>query len=204
MDELMVAIPDNLETMRLPDPGYVNFWKLYNNRMIYIDTEIDDNALELQKNILCFNLEDKGKPIEERQPIKILINSPGGYLAEVMSLASTFRLSKTPIWTYNIGASYSGACILLVAGHKRFALPYSFALFHSGSGGISGTFEQTQEAQKQYKKQVDDMNNFFLQHTTVEEKVFKRNKSKDWYFSADEQIKFGLVDEIITSIDDIV
>ena len=204
MDELRIAVPENLETMQLPDPGYVNFWRLHENRIIYIDTEIDDNALEIQKNIFCFNMQDKGIPAEERKPIKIMINSPGGYLAEAMSLAATFKMSTTPVWTYNVCSAFSGASILLVSGQRRFALPYSYALFHSGSGGISGTFEQTQEAQKQYKKQVDDMNGLFLERTTIDEKVFKRNKSKDWYFSADELLKYGLVDEIITSFDDIL
>ena len=204
MEELQIALPQNLETMQLPDPGYVNFWRLFENRIIYVDTEIDDNALELQKNIIYFNIVDQGIPVSERKPIKVLINSQGGYLAEAMSLAVTFEMSETPVWTYNVGYAYSGACILLAGGQKRFALPYSFALFHSGSGGVSGTFEQTQEAQKQYKKQVDDMNSFFMQHTTIEDKVFKRNKSKDWYFSADEQLKYGLVDKVITSLNEII
>ncbi len=204
MEELQIALPENLETMQLPDPGYVNYWRLFNDRIIYMDMDIDDNALEIQKDILYFNMVDVGIPKEERKPIKIIINSQGGYLAEAMSLATTFKLSETPVWTYNAGYAYSGACILLVAGQKRFALPYSFALFHSGSGGVSGTFEQTQEAQKQYKKQVDDMNKFFMEQTTIEDKVFKRNKSKDWYFSVDDQLNYGLVDCVVSSLNEII
>lgn len=206
MEELQVTIPENLETMQLPDPGYVNFWRLAEDRIYYIDGEIDENALELQKAILYHNMTDRGIPADQRKPIKILINSGGGFLTEAMSLATTFKMSTTPVWTYNVGVAYSGACILLVAGQKRLVMPNSFALFHSGAvtGTVNATFEQTQESQKQYKKEVDNMCKFFQANTTIEEKLFKRNKSKDWYFTSDEQIKYGLADSIIESLDDIL
>ena len=206
MEELQVTIPEHLETMMLPDPGYVNFWRLAENRIYYVDGEIDDNALELQKAIICINLADKNIPVEQRKPIKILINSGGGFLTEAMSLASTFKMSTTPVWTYNVGNAYSGACILLVAGQKRFAMPYASALFHSGgvSGTVNATFEQSQESQKQYKKEVDNMCRFFVENTTIEEKVFKRNKTKDWYFSAEDQVKYGMVDTIMESLEDVL
>jgi ATP-dependent Clp protease protease subunit len=110
-------------------------------------------------------------------------------------------MSKTPVITVNIGESYSGGAILLLAGHKRYALPYSKALLHTGSGAVGGTFEQTEQAQKNYKKQVAEMGEFILKRSGMDEKLYKKNKSKDWYLDAQEQINTGIVHEIVTDLD---
>ena len=112
--------------------------------------------------------------------------------------------SKTPIITINIAEAYSGAAILLMAGHKRYALPYSTAMIHTGSGGTYGTFEQAEEQQKIYKRQVDDMGKFILERTQMDEKVFKKYRTKDWYLRPEEQVKYGIVHEITDNIFDII
>ena len=197
-------MPQNLENMLLPAPETLNYWRLAENRIFYIDYEIDESVLEIQKAIISINIADKNKPIEERIPIKIYLCTPGGLLTQTMSLCSTIIMSKTPIVTVNIGEAYSGGCLILLAGHKKYALPYSKALIHSGSGGVQGTFEQTEEAQKMYKKQVAEMGNYILERSKIDDKTFKRNKAKDWYLDAEEQVKYGIVDEIIDNLDEII
>lgn len=204
MLEELVCGSDIVWTDKYPDPRAKNYWDLDAHRMFYIDDEIDDGILEIQKRIIEINYYDFGLDEKDRKPIVLVINSPGGYLQETFSLCDVILGSKTPVWTVNIGASMSGGFLLLIAGHKRFATPHSVAMVHSGSGGVSGTFEQTEAAQALYKKQVAQMRDFVLAHTTIEDKVFKRNQSKDWYMDADEQVKYGVVDQIITNLDDIV
>ena len=199
-----LIMPKNLENLQLPDPGLLDFYRLAENRIYYIDYEIDMGILDIQRNIILINIADKDIPIEERIPIKILVDSPGGLLSETMSVASTMVQSKTPIITINIADAYSGGAILLMAGHKRYAMPHSKAMLHTGSGGTSGTFEQTEEQQKMYKRQVEDMGKFILTRTGMDEKVFKRNKTKDWYMSTEDQVKYGLVHEIVDNIFDIL
>ena len=199
-----LIIPKDVENLQLPDPNLLNFYKLAENRIFYIDYEIDMGILEVQRDIILINITDKDIPVEERIPIKILIDSPGGLLSETMSVASTIIQSKTPIITINMADAYSGAAILLMAGHKRYAMPYSKAMLHTGSGGTSGTFEQTEEQQKNYKRQVEDMGKFILTRTGMDEKVFKRNKTKDWYMMPEDQLKYGLVHEIVDNLFDIL
>ena len=199
-----LILPKDVENLQLPDPNLLNFYKLAENRIFYIDYEIDMGILEVQRDIILINIADKDIPVEERIPIKILIDSPGGLLSETMSVASTMVQSKTPIITVNMADCYSGGAILLMSGHKRYAMPYSKAMIHTGSGGTSGTFEQTEEQQKNYKRQVEDMGKFILARTGMDEKVFKRNKSKDWYLMPEDQLKYGLVHEIVDNIFDIV
>ena len=201
MELLDIMLPNNLENMQLPAPEMVNYLRLAENRIFYIDFAIDESVLEIQKAIVNINIIDREISVENRKPIKVFINTPGGLLVESMSLATIMAMSKTPVITVNIGESYSGGAILLLAGHKRYALPYSKALLHTGSGAVGGTFEQTEQAQKNYKKQVAEMGEFILKRSGMDEKLYKKNKSKDWYLDAQEQINTGIVHEIVTDLD---
>ena len=204
MQELQIELPEHLEDIKLPSPELLSYWRLAENRIFYIDYEIDESVLEIQRNILLINMSDKDIKPEDRKPIKILIDSPGGLLSETMSLASTIMMSKTPVITINIAEAHSGGCLLLLAGHKRYTFPYAKAMIHTGSGTVSGSFEQTEQSQKIYKKQVDEMGTYILERSKMDEKVYKRNKSKDWYMDADEQVQNGIVHGIITDIDEII
>ena len=66
------------------------------------------------------------------------------------------------------------------------------------------TREQTEQAQKNYKKQIEEMGTYILQRSGMDEKVYKKNKSKDWYMDANEQKQFGIVHEIVTDLDEII
>lgn len=204
MEFLDIQLPENLENLQLAAPELLNYYRLAENRIFYVDFEIDMSILEIQKAIININLADKNIPIEQRLPIKVFIDSMGGLLVESMSLATIMTMSKTPVITVNIGEAYSGGAILLLAGHKRYALPYSKALLHTGSGSVGGTFEQTEQAQKNYKKQVAEMGEFILKRSGMDEKLYKKNKTKDWYLDANEQVNTGLVHTIVTDLDEIL
>jgi ATP-dependent Clp protease protease subunit len=205
MEELQIALPENLEDIKLPSPEMVNYWRLAENRIFYIDDEIDINILEIQRAIIAINIADKGIEPCDRKSIKLYIDSPGGLLSEAMSLATTCILSTTPVITVNIAEAYSGGALLLLAGHKRYGFPYSKAMIHTGSRvGGGGTFEQTEEAQKLYKKQIEEMGQYILERSGMDEKVFKKNKSKDWYFDVNEQLSYGLITDIVTDFEQII
>jgi len=204
MQELQIALPQNLENMNLPSPELVNYWRMAENRIYYVDYEIDESVLDIQRSIININIEDKNIDAKDRNPIVIMLDTPGGLLSETMSLAMTMIMSKTPVITLNIGTAYSGGFILLLAGHKRYALKYAKAMCHTGSGGVSGTYEQTEAAQKLYKKQVDEMGEYILDRSNIDEKLFKRNKSKDWYLDNEECIKYGIIHKELDSLDEII
>lgn len=205
LEELQAMLDTNdWANFQLPDPDLLNYYRLAENRIFYIVNDIDLNTLDIQRSIININIADQGIPYEERIPIKILIDSFGGLLSESMSIAYFIAQSKTPIYTINIADAYSGAALIFIAGHKRYAMPYSKAMLHTGSGGTSGTFEQTEEQQKNYKKQVEGMGKFILERTGMDKKVFGRNKTKDWYFTADEQVKYGLAHEITNNVYDVL
>lgn len=205
MSELLVSIPTKAENMQLPDPFLLNYFQDEAERTFWIEGEIDEELHEVSKQIIRINREDKDIPVGERKPIKLLIDSNGGSAEDTMAFISLMELSKTPVWTINMGWCYSAAGLILMSGHKRFAVPRSKCLIHSGSiTGMSGTYEQSTEAMKDYKNLVEQMKGLVLSKTAIDAKLYKKNSTKDWYIETGDMLKLGIVDEIVNDLDTIL
>lgn len=201
MNKMLVAIPESVENLQLPNPDLLTYYKDEQDRVLWIEGEIGDGLFELSKMIIRYNKEDKDIPVEERKPIKIFINSPGGDLDSTLAFIGLMNISKTPIWTVDACWAYSAAGLILMAGHKRYALPNTECLIHSGSGQLGGSYEQTTEQMKNYKYLVDKMRDFILSKTKIDQKLFKKNSQKDWYIYDNDMLELGIVDEIIGDLD---
>ena len=204
MNEFAITIPQSVENLTLPAPELLSYYKHYEDRVFWVEGEIDESIMYLSKMIIDCNREDKGLSIEDRKPIKIFISSNGGLLDETMSLVKLIAISKTPIITINACYCYSAASLILIAGHKRYAMPGTRCLFHSGSGGATGTFDQAQAAMEDYKKLVKQMQDYILSRTNIDSKLFNKKKAYDWYLNTDEMLQRGVVDSIVEDIDEIL
>lgn len=202
--DIALMIPESIENLQLPNPSLATYWRNEDERIFWIEDEITSDLFEFSKQIVRFNKEDKGVSVEDRKPIKFFIDSPGGDLDATLAFIGLIGISKTPIWTINAGSAYSGAGLILMSGHKRFALPNSQALIHTGSGSLGGTYDQTTEQMKNYKQLIEKMKSFILSHTNIDQKLFNKNKSKDWYITTDEQLSLGIVDKIVDDLDEIL
>lgn len=202
---LQIEIPKEYD-LKLPDPCLVDYYTNKKNRLITIDFDIDNSLMrEIGELIIEYNRQDKGIPVDEREKIVILINSYGGDLESTYATIAIMELSKTPIITVNMNCAYSAAGLLLLAGHKRYCMPRSQMLIHSGSAsGISGNYEDVQENAKSYKKMVEDMREFILAKTKIDKALFNKNKSKDWYLDYNQQVSLGCVDGILDDLDKII
>lgn len=179
---------------------------LYNGslkeRMILIE-EIDEDAGITVDNFIRFwnhYDEENNIPIEERQPIKIALNSPGGLLSSTFTIIDSIRLSKTPIWTINLGCAYSGGFFIFISGRKRIAYPNSSFLYHEGSGGASGDANKFQNQADFYKRQRERIKNIVLEYTNVTEEWYNEHVKDDVWLFADEAIELGIADEIATEL----
>ena len=84
-------------------------------------------------------VDDEAKiPVEERKPIKIYIQSPGGMLTSTFTMIDSIKLSKTPVYTIAMGETYSGGFFTFLAGHKKFAYPHASFLYHEGATANGG------------------------------------------------------------------
>ena len=204
MNDLTIAIPQNLENLQLPSPELLSYYKDIQSRVLWVEDFIDESLMFTVKQILSWNREDVDIPTEQRQPIHLLIFSPGGELDITFSLIDTIQMSKTPIITINMGNAMSAGLYILLAGHKRYALPNSIALLHSGAATLGGTASQTLASAKSYKNQLDRIKSYVLDRSQIKARTLNNRKDDDWYFTAEEQLQFGLVDEVVDSIDKII
>ena len=201
---IFVELPKQIENLALPDPALVSMYRQFDRRVFWVQGEINEDLLEISKMIMNINVEDEGKPIEERMPIKIYISSPGGDDVYTWNLVDTIAMSQTPVYTINSCMAMSNGLTLLVAGHKRFTLPHATALFHSGSAEIGGTKEQLDSASKYIASQDKVYEQWFLSKTDIDMKIFNRNKKKDWFLVADEMLKYKMVDKIVNDFSEIL
>ena len=199
---IAIDIPSPIENLQLPEPNLTMWWQnALNHRTFWIDFDIDIDLLSIERMILDINRQDAGKEPEQRKPIVIWIYSYGGDLDCTLSFIDVCELSKTPIITINAGVSMSGGLMALLAGHKRYALKRSRALIHSGSAsGIGGTYEQNEAVMADYKRQIQNMRSYIVSRTGMDEKLYKKKQSAEWYLSAEEQLANGIVHGILTDL----
>lgn len=203
LENVLLSIPSSVANLQLPDPDLRNFYQDEQDRVFWVDGEIGDNLLDLVKLIIRCNKEDKEKSIEERKPIKVFIDSPGGDVCALWTTIKSIEISKTPVYTINYCTAYSAAADLLASGHKRYALPGTSVMVHSGSCMYGGTMEQAENMKKHFDKLGKNVTDYFLAHTKVDPKTFKKKAPGDWYMDEDEALKNGLIDEIVTTFDNI-
>ena len=161
--------------------------------------EIDGAVGDAIENVIRFwnRVDDEENiPISKRKPIKIYIDSPGGDLSATFTMIDAIRLSKTPVWTVNVGMAYSGGFFTYIAGHKRFAYPHSSFMYHEGSASNGGTSTQFQNFAAFYKSQLNQLRDITLEYTKITPELYEEKRRDDWWLSADEAVELGIVDEI--------
>lgn len=195
------------EDTHLPKPEMYMYYKGLKNRTIWLDDTLSELlSIPITQMILEWNKEDEENniPVDSRKPIKIFIYTLGGGIDEIFQLADIIDLSKTPVYTYNMGMALSAGLDVLISGHKRFALKNSKALYHSGSAGIQGTAEQIQSQTAQYAKQLDILNERVLKRTKISKELLKKKKKSEWFIIGNEQVELGIVDELIADISELL
>ena len=146
------------------------------------------------------NIKEKDIPEEELKPIRIFIHSYGGDLEQATFFSDLLLSSRIPITTVAMGVAMSAGFLIFLAGSKRYAFPHTQMLVHAGSAKFQGTADQIDQAQKNYRKQIDQMKTYILDRTDIDEKTFSKNKNKDWYLTPDELTKFNVVTDCIKDI----
>lgn len=205
-ETLDIAIPQSVENLQLPDPSLLQFYRNYENRIIWIDDEITTMTLEYAKMIMQWNFDDKIKNIsvEKRVPIKVIFFSPGGDLEVNNCLVDTIQLSKTPVIGVNVGMAASSGCFIYLACHRRFAFPTAEFIMHRGAGRFDGTYNDVVNAIMNYQRQIEELEKFVMSRTNIPQEVFDENFANDWYISAKEAVNYGVAEKIITSLDEIL
>lgn len=201
--EIPLPVPMQEMSSGLPAPADILYWQLAEQRVYWIDYEIDDNydLLTLAKEIVRLN-KDEAKVVDP-EPITIFIHSYGGDLSQAQFLCDLIEASHIPIITVATGAAMSAGLLIFLSGKKRYAFKHSQLLIHQGSAAFSGTADEIKAAQETYERKLEKMEKYILSHTTIDKKLFDKKKLKDWYVTGDELITLGIADKLVENFSDI-
>lgn len=187
----------------LPDPVMLDYYNRIFRREFVLNCEVDENCVELAKQIIDWNREDKDKPIEERTPIIIYINSGGGTVSDAYALIDAMILSKTPIITVGLGVIYSAASMIFIAGHKRYCLPHATYMIHDGFSSQMNTTAKMLDDLEFTKKNEEKTKEYYVSRTTISPELYDQKYRVDWYMDADEMLKYHIVDKVVTDLSEV-
>lgn len=207
LNNVLLGVAEPIANLQLPDPNLRDYYRDEEDRIFWIDAEIDASTLELVKMIVRCNKEDKGKPVEDRKPITVFIDSPGGSVEVLYTIVKAMKASKTIIRTVNYCTCFSAASEILAAGTNgyRYCMPGSIVMCHTGSMQLSGTMGNVEVTKKFCDTLCKKCTDMFLDNTNIDAKVWKKKTASDsdWYLFEDEALQYGIVDHIINDYDEL-
>ncbi len=190
----MPIIPTIIEKSQRGERSYDIFSRLLEERIIFLAGPIDDGLANLViAEILLLSSKDA------ERDIKLYINSPGGSVTAGLAIYDTMNYVNCDVSTICVGMAASMGSVLLSSGAKgkRFALPNSEILMHQVAGSIGGQASEIEIGARQIIKMKEKLNYILSQNTKKPLKTVEKDTDRDFYLSAEEAKKYGVIDEVI-------
>jgi len=177
--------------------AYDIYSRLLKDRIVFIGNVVEDNMANLIiAQLLFMQMEDPDKEIN------IYINSPGGVVTSGLAIYDTMQFIKPDVCTYCLGQATSMGAVLLAAGTKgkRYALPNARVMIHQPWGGTQGAATDISIQTKEILNMRDKLNNILAKHTGQSIDKIAKDTDRDYFMSAEEAQKYGIVDEVVENI----
>lgn len=186
-------IPTVIEKSQYGERAYDIYSRLLKERIIFLSGVIDDDAANIAIAQLLF-LESE----DPKKDIALYINSPGGSVTAGMALYDTMQHVKPDVATICVGMAASMGAVLLSAGAKgkRFILPNAEVMIHQPLGGTEGQASDIAISAKHILKIRENLNKILSKNTGKPLSQIEKDTDRDFYMSAEEAKKYGLIDEI--------
>ncbi len=190
----IIPFPKVIESTGRGEIGYDVYTMLLKSRIIFLGTPVNPDVANLIVAQLLFL--DQEDP---ERDISLYINSPGGEISAGLAIYDTMQLTQAPVSTIAVGMTASMATILLTAGAKgrRYALPHATIHLHQPLGGVRGQAVDIEIAAKEILRMRDLVNDILREHTELNEEQISRFTDRDFYMTAQEAVKYGLVDKVL-------
>jgi ATP-dependent Clp protease protease subunit len=189
-----MLIPTVIEKSQFGERAYDIYSRLLNERIIFLGGAIDDNVANIViAQLLHLEHEDPKKDI------MIYINSPGGSVTAAMAIYDTMNHIKPDVSTICVGIAASAAAVLLSSGTKgkRLCLPNSEVMIHQVMGGAEGQASDIEIVARHILQTKAKLNKILAQNSGKKIEQIEKDSDRDYYMSAEEAKKYGLIDEII-------
>ncbi|OGE77730.1 MAG: ATP-dependent Clp protease proteolytic subunit [Candidatus Doudnabacteria bacterium RIFCSPHIGHO2_01_FULL_46_14] len=190
----MPLIPMVIDKSPFGERAYDIYSRLLKERIIFLGEPVDDNvANTIIAQLLFLEAEDSKKEI------KMYINSPGGSVTAALAIYDTMQYTKADVATICIGQAASAAAVLLASGAagKRFSLPNSRVLIHQVMGGAEGQARDVAIQTKEMMRIKNQVDKILAEHTKQSIKKIETDTDRDFFMTADEAKKYGIIDKII-------
>jgi ATP-dependent Clp protease protease subunit len=190
----MNLIPMVVEQSPRGERAYDIYSRLLKERIIFLGTPVSDEIASLViAQMLFLEAEDPDKDIT------FYVNSPGGVVTAGLAIYDTMRYVKCDIVTLCMGQAASMGALLLAAGTngKRYALPNSRILIHQPMGGFQGQATDIDIHAQEILRMRNDLNKILALHTGQNIRKIKKDTERDYFMSAEEAKKYGIVDKVL-------
>lgn len=190
----MPLVPMVIEKSSMGERAYDIYSRLLKERIIFLGEPIDDAvANTLIAQLLFLDAENS------KEDIKLYINSPGGSVTSALALYDTMQHVKANVSTICIGQAASAAAVLLACGSKgkRFALPNSRVLIHQVMGGVEGQQKDVEIQAREMLRIKNQLNQILAKHTGQSISKLEKDTDRDYFLTAEEAKKYGIIDKII-------
>ncbi len=191
---MSILVPMVVEQTSRGERAYDIYSRLLKDRIVFLGSAIDDNVANLIVAQMLF-LESE----DPKKDINLYINSPGGSVYAGMAIYDTMHYVKPSISTICVGLAASFGAVLLTAGEKgkRFALPNSRIMLPQPMGGAQGQAVDIEIHAREILKTRETLNQILADHTGQPVDTISRDTDRDFFMSAEDAKKYGLIDEIL-------
>lgn len=188
-----MLIPTVIEKSQFGERAFDIYSRLLKDRIIFLAGQINDNTANIVIAQLLF-LESENP----KKDISLYINSPGGSVTATLAMLDTINHIKPDVSTVCVGVAASGGAVLLSAGKvgKRRILPNAEVMIHQPWGGAEGQATDIEIIARHILSTREKLNKILSKNTGQPLKQIEKDVERDFYMSADEAKKYGIVDEV--------
>lgn len=189
-----MLIPTVIEKTQYGERAYDIYSRLLKERIVFVGGSITDPMANTVIAQLLF-LEN----VDPQKDIHLYINSPGGSVTATLAMYDVINHIKPDVATYCVGLAASGGAIILAGGKKgkRFALPNSEIMIHQVMGGAEGQAVDIDIQARHILRIKDKLNQLLAKHTNQPLSKIEKDTDRDFFMTAEEAKKYGLIDNIL-------
>lgn len=189
-------VPMVIEKTPYGERAFDIYSRLLKDRIIFLGGPIEDHTANLVIAQLLFLASE-----DPKKDIQLYINSPGGSVTATLAMLDTMNHIKPDVATVCVGIAASGAAIMLAGGtkNKRFALPNAEVMIHQPWGGAQGQATDIEITAKHIIATRDRLNKILSKTTGKSLMQIEKDVERDYFMSAEEAKKYGIVDDIFSN-----
>jgi len=192
---MSVLVPTVIEKSYEGERAFDIYSRLLKDRIIFLGDRVDQNTANLVVAQLLFLASE-----DPKADIHLYINSPGGHIYDGLAIYDTMNFIKPDVATYGIGLQASMGALLLSSGAKgkRYMLPNAKTMIHQPSSVTEGKITDMEISLREGLKLKEKLAEILAKNTGQKLAKVKDDAERDYWMSAEDAKRYGLIDEILT------